>query len=64
MRDKKYHKASDHCQYAGEYRVAHGICNIKYSLPKKIPIVFHNGSNYDYRFIIKELTEKFKKQLT
>ena len=24
--------------------------------------VFHNGSNYDYRFIIKELTEEFKKQ--
>ena len=22
--------------------------NLKYSVPKKIPIVFHNGSNYDY----------------
>ena len=31
---------------------------------KKIPIVFHNGSNYDYHFIIKELTEEFKKQFT
>ena len=31
---------------------------------KKIPIVFHNGSNYDYNFIIKELAEEFKKQLT
>ena len=28
----------------------------------KIPIVFHNGSNYDYHFIIKELAEEFKKQ--
>ena len=27
---------------------------------KKIPIVFHNGSNYDYHFIIKELAEEFK----
>ena len=26
-----------------------------------IPIVFHNGSDYDYHFIIKELAEKFKK---
>ena len=33
-------------------------------MPKKIPIVFYNGPNYDYQFIIKQLTEKFKKQLT
>ena len=29
---------------------------------KKIPIVFCNGSNYDYHFIIKGLAEKFNKQ--
>ena len=33
-------------------------------MSKKIPIVFHNGSNYDYHFIIKELAEEFKKQFT
>ena len=33
-------------------------------MPKKIPIVFHNGSNCDYHFIIKELAEEFKKQFT
>ena len=33
-------------------------------MPKKIPILFHNGSNYDYHFIIKELAEEFKKQFT
>ena len=33
-------------------------------MPKKIPLVFHNGSNYDDHFIIKELAEKFKKQFT
>ena len=27
-------------------------------------MVFHNGSNYDYHFIMKELPEKFKKQFT
>ena len=27
-------------------------------------IVFHNGSNYDYHFIMKELAEEFKKQFT
>ena len=25
-------------------------------------MAFHNGSNYDYYFIIKELAEEFKKQ--
>ena len=33
-------------------------------MPKKIPLVFHNGSNYDDHFIIKELAEKFKKQFS
>ena len=31
---------------------------------RKIPIAFHNGSNYDYHFIIKEFAEKFKRQFT
>ena len=65
VKDKKYCKVRDHCHYTGEYRgAAHSICNLKYSVPKKIPIVFHNGSNYDYHFIIKELAEEFKKQFT
>ena len=29
-------------------------------MPKEIPVVFPNGSNYDYHFIIKELAEEFK----
>ena len=29
-------------------------------LPTEIPIVFHNGSNYDYHFITKEPAEAFK----
>ena len=39
------------------------ICNLKYSIPKKIPIAFRNGSNYDYHFVIKDLAE-FKNQFT
>ena len=42
----------------------HSICNLKYSLPKKVPTVFHNGSSYDYHFIIKELVKELKKQFT
>ena len=30
----------------------------------KILIVLHNGSTYDYHFVIKELVEEFKKELT
>ena len=41
---------------SGEYRGAvHSICNLKYGVSKKIPIIFHYGSNYGYYFIIKEL---------
>ena len=27
-------------------------------MPKKVAIVFHNGSNYNYHFIIKQLAEE------
>ena len=65
LKDKKYRKVRDLCHYKGEYGgAAYSICNSKYSLTKKVPIVFHSGSNYDYHFIIKELAEEFKKQFT
>ena len=58
--DKKHHKVNDHCHYTGKYRGAvHNICNLRYRIPKEIPIVFHNGSRYDYHFIIKELAKEF-----
>ena len=54
-------KVRDHCHYTGKYRgAAHNICNLRYKIPKEIPVVFHNGSTYDYHFIIKELVEEFK----
>ena len=59
--NKKYHKVRDHCHYTGKYRgAAHGICNLRYKILKEIPVVFHNGSTYDYHFIIKELAEEFE----
>ena len=58
-----YHKVRDHCHYTGKFRgAAHNICNLRHKVPKKIPIVFHNGSTYDYHFIIKQLAEEFKGQ--
>ena len=59
--NKKYHKVKFHCHYTGIYRgAAHNICNLRYKVPKEIHVVFHNGSTYDYHFIIKELAEKFE----
>ena len=59
--DKKNYKVRDHCHYTGKYRgAAHNICNLRYKVPKEIPIVFHNGSIYDYNFIIKELVKEFE----
>ena len=58
---KEYFKIKDHCHYTGKYRrAAHDICNLRYNMPKQIPVEFHNGSTYDYHFIIKELAEEFE----
>ena len=44
-----------------KYRgAAHSICNLRFSVPDKIPVIFCNGSNYDYNFIIKELPNECK----
>ena len=57
----KYQKARDYCHYTGKYRgVVHSICNLKFIVLNQIPPVFHNGSNYDYHFIIKELAKEFE----
>ena len=58
---KKNHKVRDHCHYTGKYRgAAHNTCNLRYKIPKEIPIIFHNGSTYDYHFIIRELVKEFE----
>ena len=58
--DKNKKKVRDHCHYTRNIRgAAHSECNLRY-VPKKIPIVFHNGSTYDYHFVIKKLAEEFK----
>ena len=65
-KDKKseydlYHKVRDHCHYAGKFRgAAHNIYKLRYKVAKKLHIVIHNGSTYDYHFAIKKLAEEFK----
>ena len=49
----EYKKVGDLCHYTGKFRgAAHSICNLRYKVQKNIPIVFHNGSVYDWHFII------------
>ena len=58
---KNYQKIRDHCHYIGKYRdTAHSICDLKINVPNKISVLFPNGSNYDYLFIIKKLANKFE----
>ena len=57
--DKIYRKVRDYFHFTGKYRdAAHSICNLKFNVPNEIPVVFHNGSNHDYHFIIKELAKE------
>ena len=59
--DKNKKKVRDHCHYTRNFRgAAHSECNLRYNVPKKIPIVFHNGSTYDYHYVIEKLAEEVK----
>ena len=61
---KLYHKVKDHCHYTGKFRdKALNICNLRYKIQREIPVVLHNGSNYDNHFINTKLSEKFKGNL-
>ena len=60
----KYQKVKDHCHYTGKFRgVVHNICDLRYKTPTIIPAVFHNGSTYEYNFIINQLAIEFDGQL-
>ena len=50
---KKYLKVRDYFHYTGKYRGAsHSIYNLRYGVPKEISLLFHNGSNYNFCFVI------------
>ena len=64
--DKSYinrKKVKDHCHDTRKFRgPTHSICNLKYKVPKEIPIIIHNAS-YDTRFILNQLAIEFKGEL-
>ena len=49
-------RVCDHCHLSGKFRGAvHEICNLKYKVPKFVPVVFHNLSGYDSPLFTKTL---------
>ena len=58
--DQNNIKVRDHSHYTGKYTGAvHSVCNLQYKVPKNIPVVFHNGSTYDFQIVIKQLPKDF-----
>ena len=55
-------KVRDYCHLSGKFRGAvHEVSNLKYKVPKFIPVVFHNLSGYDSHLFIK--TWKIAKEI-
>ena len=52
-------KVRDHCHETGKYRgPACKICNLRYKQQKFIPVIFHNGSGYDFNLLYSELFKR------
>ena len=56
-------KVKNLCHYTEKFRrAAQSIFNLRYKVPREIPVKIHNGSTYDYRLIIIELSKILKGQ--
>jgi len=50
-------KVRNHCHLTGKFGgAAHNDCNLRYRVPRFIPVFFHNLSMYDAHLFIKKLT--------
>ena len=55
-RKTSINKVRDHCHETGKYRgPACKICNLRYKQQNLIPVIFHNGSGYDFNLLYSEL---------
>ena len=56
-----FNKARDHCHETGKCRrPACRICNLRYKQQNFIPVIFHNGSGYDFNLLYSELFKQNK----
>ena len=47
------------CHESGKYRgPACGMCNLRYKQQNFIPVIFHNGSGYDFNLLYSELVKQ------
>ncbi|CAB4024618.1 Hypothetical predicted protein [Paramuricea clavata] len=54
-------RVRDHDHVTGMYRgAAHNICNLKYRITWKVPVVFHNLRGYDSHLIMQEIARDEK----
>ena len=54
-KNKNYPKVRDNCHYTKKYiGPPHSISNLKFNVANKLSVVFQNGSNYDYHFLMKD----------
>jgi hypothetical protein len=52
-------KCRDHCHFTGKFLGAScQPCNLRRRKPRKLNIFLHNGSKYDFHFIVKALNNK------
>ena len=62
-KDKNYWKVRDHCHYTDKYgSPTDSTCYVRFNVSNKIPVAFHNRSNCDYHFIIKELENELENE--
>ena len=59
-----YKEVRDHCHYTGKYRgAAHSLSNRRHQEQRDMPLIIHNGSNYDFHLLIKDLAKEFKSDI-
>ena len=56
----KLKKVIDHDHYTGKYRgAAHSVCNLRYTGNNDITVGIRNGSNYDFKLLLKQFASSF-----
>ena len=54
----------DYDHYTGKYRgAAYSVCNLRCSTEKDIPVMNYNGTNYDFKLLMKHFALYFKEDI-